>query len=137
MDAEKKYIVARPRETMPFGMKIREAAHKSAFSGSKHGILQRYGAFSKDGSFFEEKKNDQKLTNLDDYLLTDGLSDSSSVSASCSDDSVSLPSIGGSDMTLSASVADLKIHSKLMKKKSKKRISIKDSKTDNVDDKWF
>ena len=39
MEEEKKLIVARPKESMPFGMKIREAAHKAAFGGSKRGIL--------------------------------------------------------------------------------------------------
>jgi hypothetical protein len=45
MEEEKKLVVARPKESMPFGMKIREAAHKAAFGGSKRGILQRYATF--------------------------------------------------------------------------------------------
>ena len=50
MEEEKKLVVARPKESLPFGMKIREAAHKAAFGGEKRGVLQRYA------TFFQKKK---------------------------------------------------------------------------------
>ena len=71
MEEEKKLVVARPKESLPFGMKIREAAHKAAFGGSKRGILQRYA------TFFQRKKGKEGAAganDMDELLNDDDLS---------------------------------------------------------------
>ena len=107
MEEEKKLIVARPKESLPFGMKIREAAHKAAFGGSKRGALQRYATFFKKG-------NAQNANDIED-LLEDDLSDSVSVSSSGCSESVSMSSIDldADDLAFGASsTVDLKVKQK-------------------------
>lgn len=106
MEEEKKLVVARPKESLPFGMKIREAAHKAAFGGEKRGVLQRYA------TFFQKKKKGKDggtCDNIDDLLDEEDLSDSVSVSSSGCSESVSLSSIDldADDLGVAASTADL------------------------------
>ena len=106
MEEEKKLVVARPKESMPFGMKIREAAHKAAFGGSKRGILQRYATF-----FQRKKSNGNGMTDIE-ALLEDDLSDSVSVSSSGCSESVSMSTIDldADDLACGASsTVDLKV----------------------------
>ena len=139
MEEEKKLVVARPKESLPFGMKIREAAHKAAFGGSKRGILQRYA------TFFQRKKSKEgaagQANDIDELLNDDDLSDSVSVSSSGCSESVSLSSIDldADDLGAVTSTADLKVQQKkqLLKMKSKKRLSIRQPKPDPVEDRWF
>ena len=107
MEEEKKIVVARPKESLPFGMKIREAAHKAAFGGSKRGILQRYA------TFFQRKKSKEGggAKDIDELLNDDDLSDSVSVSSSGCSESVSLSSIDldADDLGAVTSTAELKM----------------------------
>lgn len=108
MEEEKKLVVARPKESLPFGMKIREAAHKAAFGGSKRGILQRYA------TFFQRKKGKEGAAganDMDELLNDDDLSDSVSVSSSGCSESVSLSSIDldADDLGAVTSTAELKM----------------------------
>ena len=108
MEEEKKLVVARPKESLPFGMKIREAAHKAAFGGSKRGILQRYA------TFFKRKKSKEGAAganDMDELLNEDDLSDSVSVSSSGCSESVSLSSIDldADDLGAVTSTAELKM----------------------------
>jgi molybdate-binding protein len=76
-EEEKKMAVSRTRDSIPFGMNIRKAAHTATF-GSRPGALQRY-------TFVAEKKvvNSNPFDDLDELLDE---SDSDSVSQSSSDD---------------------------------------------------
>ena len=132
MESEKKSLPTRPRESLPFGMKIREAAHKAAFGGAKRGVLQRYA------TFFQRKEDKPASSNIDD-LLDEDESDSVSLSDSCSE-SVSLSSIDldAEDIAGAASTVDLKAQQKLLKKKSvRKKLSILHPKADPEDNRWF
>ena len=72
--------VNRTRESIPFGMNIRQAAHKAAF-GNMPGALQRYSTFREDVHRKEKSSNPlDELEDLDE-------SESDSVSHSSSDDS--------------------------------------------------
>lgn len=135
MEEEKKLVVARPKESMPFGMKIREAAHKAAFGGSKRGVLQRYATF-----FQRKKSNGNGMNDLED-LLEDDLSDSVSVSSSGCSESVSMSSIDldADDLAFGASsTVDLKVkqQKQLLKMKSKKKLSLRPKAGPEVD-RWF
>ena len=75
---------ARSRESLPFGMNIRQAAHKAAFGRTNH-VLQRYATF-RDG----DKRRTSEDEGLDILLDVD---ESDSVSDSASSDSLSMDSI--------------------------------------------
>ena len=137
MEEEKKLVVARPKESLPFGMKIREAAHKAAFGGEKRGVLQRYA------TFFQKKKKGKDggtCENIDDLLDDEDLSDSVSVSSSGCSESVSMSSIDldADDLGVAASTADLQQKKQLLKKAaSKKKLSLRQSKVNPAEDRWF
>ena len=89
MEEEKKLVVARPKESLPFGMNIREAAHRAAFGGNKKSALQRYA------TFFKNKKTlaREECKDIDELLDEDDLSDSESVSSEGLNNSASLESL--------------------------------------------
>ena len=105
MEEEKKLVVARPKESLPFGMNIRQAAHKAAFGGSKEGALQRYA------TFFKNKKTmaQEECKDIDELLNEEDLSDSESVSSEGLSNSVSMDSLKAGNLGIpTASTTDLK-----------------------------
>lgn len=103
MEEEKKLVVARPKESLPFGMKIREAAHKAAFGGNKKGVLQRYAPMKK-------KVGQDGITDIDELLAEEDFSDSVSVSSSGRSESVGLCSLDldNDDLGVAKTTADIK-----------------------------
>lgn len=101
-DEEQK--VPRSRDTLPFGMNIKQAAHKAAF-GKSNNALSRYSSFhsgkggsgrskvaARQQSLAEKPKSAFSIDNLD---LTD-----SSSSDSLSDDSDADPKLNNDDIAL-------------------------------------
>ena len=142
MEEEKKLVVARPKELLPFGMNIREAAHKAAFGGSKKGALQRYA------TFFKNKKNlaREECKDIDELLNEDDLSDSESVSDEDLSKSASLESLElevGDKGIPNASATERKMENRMqfLRKKSNRILSSKQrqeqAKPEPEEDDWF